>query len=144
MKNLVNKQLLIPLGVIALSYAFLDPLMVLMPTMAVYVAIALFFSGYIGFALLMWREKVTDEREVAHRAYAARIAYLAGTGVLVIGIIYQVLKLHEVEPLLILTLTVMIYSKIYRTTTGPVDKLVAWVKYRARICVVLKSNYLLK
>ena len=111
MKNLVNKQLLIPLGVIALSYAFLDPLMVLMPTLAVYVTLALFFLGYIGFALLMWREKVHDEREAAHRSYAARFAYLAGVGVLVVGIIYQVLKLHEVEPLLILTLTVMVVAK---------------------------------
>ena len=111
MKNLVNKQLLIPLGVIALSYAFLDPLMVLMPTMAVYIALALFFSGYIGFALLMWREKATDEREATHRAYAARFAYLAGVGVLVVGIIYQVLTLNTVDPLLILTLTVMVVAK---------------------------------
>ena len=79
---------------------------------AVYVALALFFAGYIGFALLMWREKAEDERQEAHRAYAARVAYLAGTGVLVLGIIYEVLKLHTtVDPLLIVTLTVMVVAK---------------------------------
>lgn len=111
MKNLANKQLFIPLGVIALSYAFLDPLMVLMPTMFVYFVLALFFLGYISFALLMWNETPTDEREMVHRAYAARFAYLAGVGVLVVGIMYQVLLLHVVDPLLILTLTVMVVAK---------------------------------
>jgi len=111
MNKFLHKGILIPLGVIAVSYVFLDPLMMFMPPFAVYVALSLFFAGYIGFALLMWKEKAEDERQEAHRAYAARVAYLAGTGVLVLGIIYEVLALHAVDPLLILTLTVMVVAK---------------------------------
>lgn len=109
----VDSQLLVPFGVIALSYAFLDPLMVLMPTGVVYLVITLFFLGYISFTLLVWRETAHDEREHAHRAYAARVAYLAGTGVLVIGIIYQALTIHVVDPWLVLTLTIMVCAKYF-------------------------------
>ena len=111
MKQLFNKQLLVPFGVVALSYAFLDPLMMLMPTPFFYLVIALFFLGYISFTLLVWREHPNDEREATHRAYAARFAYLAGAGILVVGIIYQALALHSVDPWLILTLTVMVVAK---------------------------------
>ena len=111
MKNLVNKQFLVPVVVLALSYAFLDPFMVLMPTAFIYMLLALFFLGFISFALLVWHEKAYDEREHAHRAHAARFAYLAGAGILVLGIIYQALALHSVDPWLILALTVMVFAK---------------------------------
>lgn len=108
---MLNKEFLIPLVVLILSYAFLDPLMLLMPTPMVYSAMALLFIGYVAFSLLVWRERALDEREHAHRAGAARLAYLAGTGTLVIGIIYQALTVHAVDPWLILTLTLMVLAK---------------------------------
>lgn len=113
MMKLFDTQLIVPLLVLLLSYLFLDPFMVLMPTAAVNALIVVFFLLYISFALLLWKEKASDEREEVHRAYAARVAYLTGTGVLVIGIIYQALVIHTVDPWLILTLTVMVFAKYF-------------------------------
>ena len=108
-----NKEIVIPIVVLALSYAFFDPFMVLMPTAFVYTIMVLFFLVYIGFTLLVWHESARDERELAHRAYADRIAHLIGTGVLVIGIIYQAFTAHSVDTWLILALSVMVIAKYF-------------------------------
>jgi hypothetical protein len=63
------------------------------------------------YSLLIWREKPLDEREYMHRAYAGRIAYLAGVIVLVIGIVYQVLVVHSVDIFLVATLVGMTIAK---------------------------------
>jgi hypothetical protein len=63
------------------------------------------------FAALIWREKPADEREILLSQKAGRIAFLVGTSVLVIGIVYEELH-HSLDPWLIYALVFMILGKI--------------------------------
>ncbi len=107
----MTKNFIVPLLVLVLSAAFLDPFMVLMPESLVYGLLALLFVVFVAYALLVWRETAQDEREVMHRAMAGRIAYIAGSATLVLGIIYQAHYEHHVDPFLIGALVVMTVAK---------------------------------
>ena len=105
------KQFIVPFVVLVLSATFLDPFMVMMPESLVYGLLALLFVAFVAYALLVWRESAHDEREVMHRAFAGRVAYIAGSAALVLGIIYQAHYLHHVDAWLIGTLAIMTLAK---------------------------------
>lgn len=63
------------------------------------------------FAMFLWRELVTDEREQLHRFIGTRFAYTAGGVLLLIGIIVQAFG-HQIDPWLPLVLTGMVLAKI--------------------------------
>ena len=105
------QQYLVPFIVVLLAIVFLDPLMILMPKVALYSAMAAFFILFVLYATTVWKERAGDEREYLHRAAAGRVAYLAGAGTLVVGIIYQAFVLHSVDPWLVLALAVMVLAK---------------------------------
>lgn len=109
----MNKELLIPLGIIALTLAFLDPFMLLMPASLVYVLILLLLVASLSYSLLIWREKALDEREEMHRAYAGRVSFIAGVGILILGIVYQTLIVHEVDPVLVAAVAIMTLAKYF-------------------------------
>lgn len=71
------------------------------------------------FALFVFREKARDEREVLHRFIAGRFAYLVGTALLVIGIVWQSLE-HKLDTWLIITLAVMILAKVVGVLYGKI------------------------
>lgn len=66
---------------------------------------------YIIFAIFLWRENKGDEREAFHRLFADRIAYLAGSALLLIGIIAGELE-HALDPWLVYGLAIMVIAKI--------------------------------
>lgn len=63
------------------------------------------------FASFIWRENAHDEREGLHRMIAGRVAFIVGSGVMVLGIIVQSIK-HNLDPWLVFILGVMILAKI--------------------------------
>ena len=63
------------------------------------------------FAMFLWKELVTDEREQLHRFIGTRFAYTAGGALLLIGIIVQAFG-HRIDPWLPLVLTGMVLAKI--------------------------------
>jgi len=68
--------------------------------------------GLFGlFASFILREKVVDERDGFHRTLAGRNAFLAGAGVLTLGIVIQGYS-HAVDPWLVVALVGMIVVKI--------------------------------
>ncbi|MCA9363990.1 hypothetical protein KC727_02115 [Candidatus Kaiserbacteria bacterium] len=105
------KQYLVPVVVVILALMFLDPFMIVMPEMLFYIGSGIFFVAFALYAATVWNEQVADEREYAHRAYAGRVAYLVGATVAVIGILYQALVLHSVDPVLVILLLAMIIGK---------------------------------
>jgi hypothetical protein len=105
------KNIITPVIVIVFAVLFLDPFMVLMPLPMVYALLGAFFIAFVVYALLLWCERAADEREVAHRAFAARVAYLAGSATLVLGIIIEALWLGAVDPFLVVSLVVMTIAK---------------------------------
>ena len=69
------------------------------------------------FAALIWRENAKDEREGFHRMMADRFAFIAGTSILILGMIVQSFQ-HKVDFWLVLTLGIMILAKTISIVYG--------------------------
>ena len=70
-------------------------------------AVAVIMCILMGFML---REQAHDERELAHRMNAGRVAYLSGLAVLTIAFIVQGFW-GEIDPWITATLAVMVLAK---------------------------------
>lgn len=88
-----------------------NPFGIVMLDMTAMAILTLLIVLYIAFAALIWREHAADERESLHRFAQARVAYLTGTGVLLLGIIVQSLQ-YTLDPWLPAALGMMVLGKI--------------------------------
>ena len=112
MKNNPTKEIILSILLLTTAALFCNPLQKLwMPTMFASAILLCFLIIFILFAAFIWKEKPRDEREEANRLLAGRVGFLAGTGILVIGIIYQTLK-HNLDIWLLVTLLIMILAKL--------------------------------
>jgi len=96
---------------IGIAVFLLNPLHWWMPSnlvMMVATGLAVVFAIYASFS---WRERAQDERDAIHRMLSGRIAFLAGSGLLSVGIIVQGFK-HEIDPWLVASLSGMVIAKI--------------------------------
>lgn len=82
-----------------------------MPMGAVYFVLVAFAVVLGGFTAFIWRERGGDERESLIRHIASRVAYLAGAIVLALGIAYETLVSHAVDPWLIGAFMVVVLAK---------------------------------
>lgn len=111
----LNNKLLSELGVsgvlVVLLILLLNPFHLWMPQPVHMTMLVVFAVLFILFGAFIFMEKASDEREVFHLNVASRYAYLAGSSILVIGVIVQSLH-HELDMWLVLGLGVMILTKI--------------------------------
>lgn len=96
---------------ILLLIMFLNPLGFWMPTAMVMTIVFGLVMVFGIFCIFLWRESAGDERETSHRMLAGRIAFLAGSGVLVLGITVQELR-HDLDAWLVYALGVMVLAKV--------------------------------
>jgi len=111
MKNNLLQEISVSVVLIVLLVLFLNPFDFWMPPVLLMMMVLGLVVVFVLFVSFIWRENSRDEREGLHKMMAGRIAFLAGTSVLVIGIIVQSFK-HELDFWLILTLGTMILAKI--------------------------------
>ena len=107
--NIVEK--IVPAALILLAILLLNPFDFWMPDMMVMgmlVGAIVLFGIFASFIL---REGKLDERDELHRTFAGRNAFLAGSGMLILGIVVQGYA-HSVDPWLVATLFLMIVVKI--------------------------------
>jgi hypothetical protein len=121
MKNNYLKEVIVSLILIAFAILLVNPFMFWMPTAFAMATLAVFAVIFFAFASLIFKESSGDEREDLHKLMAGRIAYLVGSGVLVLGIIVQSFA-HRIDPWLVVALTVMVLAKViavaYRNKTS--------------------------
>jgi hypothetical protein len=110
MKNNL-KETIVTFSLIAIAILLLNPFHFWMPDMMVMGMLAITLGLFGIFATFILREGVVDEREGQHRTLAGRNAFLAGSGVLTLGIVIQGYA-HTVDPWLVVALIVMIVVKI--------------------------------
>lgn len=105
------KETVTTICLIAIAILLLNPFHFWMPDMMIIgmLVIALVLFGI--FASFILREKIVDERDILHRTLAGRNAFIAGSAVLMLGIIVQAYS-HSVDPVLVVTLITMIVVKI--------------------------------
>lgn len=111
MKNKILKEIIIPLTLVILAVLLLNPFHFWMPNMMVMCMLAFSLVLFGIFASFILREKTVDERDDVHRTLAGRNAFLAGSTVLMVGIVIQGYT-HSVDPWLVIALIVMILVKI--------------------------------
>jgi hypothetical protein len=105
------KETIVTVALIVIAILLLNPFHFWMPDMMVMsmLAVALVLFGL--FASFILREKSIDEREEQHKSLAGRNAFLAGSGILMLGIIVQGYT-HVVDPWLVIGLIGMIIVKV--------------------------------
>lgn len=96
---------------IVILIAFINPTGLLMPESASMMMLVLFALSYFLYISIFWKEQSQDERDQAHALKAGRLSFLLGSLMLIIGISIQGLK-HEIDVWLIVTLVLMILTKI--------------------------------
>lgn len=102
---------IISILLVVLSILLINPLHFWMPdtlTMSLTAGVVVVFTL---FAVFVWKERSRDEREQLHLMLAGRIAFLVGTGVLVVGIAFQSLS-HTIDPWLVTALVLMVLAKV--------------------------------
>jgi hypothetical protein len=110
MKNNL-KETIVTVALIVIAILLLNPFHFWMPDMVVMCMLAITLGLFGIFASFILRESIIDERDSQHRTLAGRNAFLAGSGVLTIGIVVQGYA-HAVDPWLVSALVVMIVTKI--------------------------------
>lgn len=110
MKNNI-KETIVTIALIVIAILLLNPFHFWMPDMMVMCMLAVALGLFGIFASFILRETVIDEREGQHRTLAGRNAFLAGAGVLTLGIVVQGYT-HAVDPWLVVALIVMVVVKI--------------------------------
>jgi len=110
MKNNL-KETIVTIALIAIAILLLNPFQFWMPDMMVMGMLAGALALFATFATFILRESMVDERDGIHRTLAGRNAFLAGAGVLTLGIVIQGYT-HTVDPWLVVALIVMVVVKI--------------------------------
>ena len=110
MKNNL-KETIVTVALIVIAVLLLNPFHFWMPDMIVICMLAITLGLFGIFASFILRENMIDERDNQHRSLAGRNAFLAGSGLLTLGIVIQGYT-HTVDPWLVTTLIVMIIVKI--------------------------------
>lgn len=114
MKNSIHnfrKELVVAIMLIVSLILVLNPYHFWMPSMMHKFVLGITVAVFGVFSSFILREQVVDEREATHRMLAGRVAFLSGSSMLVLGIIYQSLT-YMVDPWLVATLVVMILGKV--------------------------------
>lgn len=121
MKSISLGEMVTSVVLIVILLLFIAPTKLSMPMQILPMLAVFLIVSFLVFSALIWKEGSVDERESLHVLNAGRISFLTGSGVLVIGILYQSIS-HNVDPWLIYTMVIMILAKIasriYSERTG--------------------------
>lgn len=110
MKNNI-KETIVAVGLVTIAMLLFNPFNFWMPDMMVMAMLAIALVLFGIFASFILREKTLDERDDVHKTLAGRNAFLAGSFVLMLGIVIQGYT-HSVDPWLVIALVIMILVKI--------------------------------
>lgn len=109
--NVFLSEIVVSFVLIILLVLFINPFGLFMPTTLLMMLIVGFLIVFGIFASFIFRENAKDERESFHRMLAGRVAFLTGSGSLVLGIVIQSLN-HNLDLWLVFALGAMILAKI--------------------------------
>lgn len=113
--NLLTKlfsETVVALVLVVILVCFINPFDWWMTDAFHMTLLGLIVAFFAIFAMLLWKENAQDEREQLHRFIAARLAYMAGGLILLLGTVLQALA-HVIDPWLPAALTGMVLAKIF-------------------------------
>lgn len=104
-------ELIAALTFLALLFALFNPWNIFMPTSLQMIILAALVVLFGTFANFIWRENGGDERERLHRMFSDRLAFLTGSGILLVCVIVGEFY-GQLNPWILLTLAAMIVAKV--------------------------------
>ncbi len=110
-KGNIIKEVIFAVAIIILLVLDLNPFNFYIPDETIMSIIAGLFVAYIAFGIFVWKERAKDEYEIFHQAHADRVAFLSGSTVLVLGIIFQ--SFTGLDHWLVYALGVMVLAKLF-------------------------------
>ena len=116
MKNNIKniKELVSAIGLLVILAFLMNPMGFYYSNMTLASIITILILLFIFFSVVVMKDKPADEREEKHQHLAGRSAFLAGTTVMIIGIIVQSIS-HQIDVWLVIALAVMIAVKLIAT-----------------------------
>ncbi len=108
-KKLLDVVLL--LGLLALTLVNIAPKSVVMPSTAQMVLTTVVLILLAAFVAFLWREKPADERELQNQADASRYAYMVGCITLIVALIVQTNQ-HTIDVIVPIALFLMVSTKV--------------------------------
>lgn len=112
MKSKFSKEIITAIVFVVLTLLLINPFNFWMLNMVVMYLLAGFIAVFALYVVFMLREKVADERDISHRALSGRVAFLAGSLILIAGITFQAIWMSGIDEWLVLSLLVMILAKL--------------------------------
>ncbi len=109
--NSTLKETIVTTILLLVLLVLLNPFTWWMPDMMLVGLLVIALVAFGLFAAFVVKEQVVDEREAQHRVMAGRVAFIAGTAAVTIGIIVQSLS-HHVDPWLYIAFVVLVLSKV--------------------------------
>jgi hypothetical protein len=110
MKNKLLSEMLVAIAIVVALTLLINPFHIIMTSALTLTLIMVLAVAVIAFAVFIWREKPSDEREALYSLKAGRISYLIGGAVLVLAIIVQSIH-HHLDLWLAVTLGAMVVTK---------------------------------
>jgi len=112
MKFQYIQEIILSLVLVGLLVFFVNPMDFWMPDGRDFVIVCGAIVVYAFFAGFVWKEKALDERDAEHKKFAGHIAFVTGTGLLMLGLIVQHFKMEMIDPWIVYTLAGMIVAKV--------------------------------
>jgi hypothetical protein len=103
-------ELSVAIAFLALLFVIFNPWNVVMPTYLEVVVLVALMAVFGAFAIFIWRENGGDEREQLHRMFSDRLAFLTGSGILLIGVVVGEWQ-HQLNQWILFTLAAMVIAK---------------------------------
>lgn len=99
------------LGLVIILIILWNPYGLYMDFMQLSLLIVLLLLAAVTFTIFIIKDKPVDERDESNLHLSTMVAYFAGAGILLVGIITQVLLDHHIDQWLILALVAMVIGK---------------------------------
>lgn len=107
-----SSELLAGILLLALAFLLVNPFDLLMLDYFAMMTLGALLVVYAVFVGMVWRESARDEREATHQGLVGRVAYLIGSAIIVLGIVTEIVVMHEVNFWLVAALSGMVGAKI--------------------------------
>lgn len=89
MKNNLQKQVIFTSILSLILLVFINPFDIFISVKIWMTLIFIFLILLVIFLALLWKTKPEDEREDEHIKFGSKVSFIAGAGVLTLGMVYQ-------------------------------------------------------
>jgi len=103
----LNSNFLYPLAISLIALFFLDPWQVFIPNGFLALVLGVLILVFSLYGVFIFKEKISDEREISVRAFTHRVSYLVGLGGLIAIVAFYFFRDGHVYPEVVILLVIL-------------------------------------